>query len=690
MESLNVAWNILKVALGLGFVIFIHELGHFLLAKWNGVKVEKFSIGFGPTLASFRRGVGLRIGQGSRPPGPEDPPTYGETEYILAALPLGGYVKMLGESTEGTPEGEEPSSDPRAYNNKPVFGRMGIITAGVIMNVFLGIACYALAASRGGEEKTAAIGGVAPGSPAYSAGLRVGDEIVAIDGKRDVYFTDILKAVALSKEGEPIQFAVKSPGSDGERTLAIVPRSDEDPKARRVGLVSASSLKLTDPTPFRAPPGQESDAKKPANPDGGFKPDDVVVAVGPEGGDLLPVADHDDLTRKLSALRDRIAVIEVDRPGPKKDDGTTGPSSRVKVAVPRHPFLDFGFRLAFGPVSAIRKDSSSGDLKEKDRIVAVDGDKDFDPIALPDYCLAHAGKPVVLTVERAGGEGGKALVTVDLAVTPTDAPTWLDPVASFAGAGAFDIPGLGVSIGIDPKVLAVRDGSPASKAGLKPGDKLKSVAIAMTRPDGKKSKPEKIDLDKSAPGWPFAFAIVQELPWASIEFTTDKSDKPVAIRPEAVAGRFHPDRGLSFYALTKKVPPADFVASLRLGCEEAWESSTEIFTILGRLVSGNLGLGGLGGMIPIAQVAYSQADSGFIPFIHFLGMLSINLAVLNFLPIPPLDGGQFLFLAAEKVRGKPLPDAALNVMQMAGIVFVLGLILFVNVKDVVNLVQSYL
>ena len=72
-----------KVALGLGFVIFIHELGHFLLAKWNGVKVEKFSIGFGPTLFGFRRG---------------------ETEYVLAALPLGGFVKMLGEGPEDARE----------------------------------------------------------------------------------------------------------------------------------------------------------------------------------------------------------------------------------------------------------------------------------------------------------------------------------------------------------------------------------------------------------------------------------------------------------------------------------------------------------------------------------------------------------------------------------------------------------
>ena len=96
METLNSVLNMVKVAVGLGFVIFIHELGHFLLAKWNGVKVEKFSIGFGPTLFGFRRG---------------------ETEYVLAAIPLGGFVKMLGEGVEGE---ETKSTDPRAFPNKSV------------------------------------------------------------------------------------------------------------------------------------------------------------------------------------------------------------------------------------------------------------------------------------------------------------------------------------------------------------------------------------------------------------------------------------------------------------------------------------------------------------------------------------------------------------------------------------------
>ena len=118
MENLNFLLNIVKVALGLGFVIFIHELGHFLLAKWNGVKVEKFSIGFGPTVFGWVRG---------------------ETEYVLAALPLGGFVKMLGEGPE---DQENKTTDPRAYPNKSVSARMAIISAGVIMNLFLALGCF--------------------------------------------------------------------------------------------------------------------------------------------------------------------------------------------------------------------------------------------------------------------------------------------------------------------------------------------------------------------------------------------------------------------------------------------------------------------------------------------------------------------------------------------------------------------
>src|SRR5439155_10474132 len=105
--------------LGIGFIIFIHELGHFFVAKWCDVHVQTFSLGFGPALpgCSFKRG---------------------ETTYKIAALPLGGYVKMLGEGDNA----EDNEDDPRSFKNKSVGQRMMIISAGVIMNVILGCICF--------------------------------------------------------------------------------------------------------------------------------------------------------------------------------------------------------------------------------------------------------------------------------------------------------------------------------------------------------------------------------------------------------------------------------------------------------------------------------------------------------------------------------------------------------------------
>ncbi len=680
-----IALNVLKVALGLGFVIFLHELGHFLLAKWNGVKVEKFSIGFGPTLASWRKGVGLRIGTGSRAPVAGDPPTWGETEYILAALPLGGYVKMLGESTEEAKD-EEKSTDPRAYHNKPVFARMGIITAGVIMNIFLGIACFAIVHSQGGIDVPAAVGGVFPGSPAYNAGLRGGDDIVAIDGQRNVTFKHLLNKVSLSGPNQVVRFTVKRPGEEAERAVDIAPRRDPGANMPTVGMRGPLGLDLVAEAPSEAPPGVAVDK---ANPKLGLKGDDRVVAVGPEGGPLEPVADHAALVRKLDACKDRPLVVAVERKAPNAPKGAT--PERVQVTVPVHRFFDFGLRLTPGPVAAIRPGSpaSKVDLKVGDRIVAVDGDRNFDPMRLPDIARERAGKPMVLSVERPGPASGPT--SHEVVIIPDDSPTWADPFTPVVRPDPLDIPGLGFALDVEPKVAAVAEGSPAAKAGIPPGATIRSMTVTLAKGENAsgKSKPFTFQFDDRSSAWPMAFAAIQEVPWASVELTTDKSTKPIAVRPEIVADRFHPARGFVFQSLTREIPPVGFVVALRLGVEETSDTAWSIFAIFQRLAERRIGGNAFGGMIPIAQIAYSTASVGVVPFLHFLGILSVNLAVLNFLPIPPLDGGQFVFLAGEKIRGKPLPESFLNFFTIGGIVLVLGLILVINVKDVIQLVQSY-
>ena len=156
-----------KVAVGLGLVIFIHELGHFLAAKWCDVHVTTFSIGFGPALpgCSFQRG---------------------ETTYKIAALPLGGYVNMVGEG----PEAEEDENYPRSFKNKSVGQRMLIISAGVIMNVLLGCVCFVLVYRlHGVDQQPAVVWMTDAGSRAWQAGVRTdGWAIVRIDNKDKPWF----------------------------------------------------------------------------------------------------------------------------------------------------------------------------------------------------------------------------------------------------------------------------------------------------------------------------------------------------------------------------------------------------------------------------------------------------------------------------------------------------------------------
>src|SRR5262249_8062950 len=143
--ALNLPWvadHVVPFLLLLGGLIFIHELGHFAVAKWLGVKVEKFSIGFGPSLFSRR---------------------VGETEYVIAALPLGGFVKMLGEIP-----GEElaPEEMSRAFNARPVWQRIAIALAGPVMNLLLPVFLIAAILMSGVPTPTSRIGSVDPGPAA--------------------------------------------------------------------------------------------------------------------------------------------------------------------------------------------------------------------------------------------------------------------------------------------------------------------------------------------------------------------------------------------------------------------------------------------------------------------------------------------------------------------------------------------
>lgn len=168
--------------LALAALIFVHELGHFLVARKCGVLVEKFSLGFGPKLASFNQGG---------------------TEYRISAIPLGGYVKMKGEDPS-----EALTDDKGSFSAAPVKHRLAIAFAGPLFNILFAVVIYVVVYLNGVPALGTWVGAVKESSPAIAAGLQTGDKIIEIDGQK-VHFWEELQDVVHKNPGKQLEFVVE-------------------------------------------------------------------------------------------------------------------------------------------------------------------------------------------------------------------------------------------------------------------------------------------------------------------------------------------------------------------------------------------------------------------------------------------------------------------------------------------------
>ncbi len=183
--------GIIAVAIGLGVMVLVHEWGHFVLARLFGVRVEVFSIGFGPRLFGVRRGP---------------------TDYRISALPLGGYVRMAGDNPA-----EERRGDPDEFLSKPRWQRCLIALAGPTTNFLMAVVLTAALFVHGGEQpsyadKPVAIAGVVKGSPAEKAGIQAGDRIVGFDGVNNPTWDRVALELALSAPGHSLPVKIDRNG----------------------------------------------------------------------------------------------------------------------------------------------------------------------------------------------------------------------------------------------------------------------------------------------------------------------------------------------------------------------------------------------------------------------------------------------------------------------------------------------
>ncbi len=200
----------------LGTLVLVHEAGHFVVARWSGVRVVRFSIGFGPVI--WKR-------------------TLGGTEYALSLLPLGGYVKMAGEEQED--HAHRPAKD--EFLAKPIRVRARIIAAGPLVNALVSVLTLWVVLVTGYPELLPVIGKVMDEMPAHAAGLQEGDRVRALDGTPVSTWDELTKHVQQAAD-RPLTVAIERHGTAMELVMTPKPREITDPfgRTKRVGLIGVS------------------------------------------------------------------------------------------------------------------------------------------------------------------------------------------------------------------------------------------------------------------------------------------------------------------------------------------------------------------------------------------------------------------------------------------------------------------
>jgi regulator of sigma E protease len=547
-----------SIVLLLGGLIFVHELGHFLVAKALGVKVVRFSIGFGPRLFGFRRG---------------------ETEYRISLLPLGGYVKMAGDDPS---EELAPEDRGRGFLEQPPWKRLVIAFAGPAANlVFPGLIYFALMIGQNGEPTAGpVVGTVAPGSPAAEAGLRAGDRIVAVQAPGEApapvrYFGDLRDLVS-PHPGEPLAFRVEREGATLD-PLTIVPATEVESnpiETIRRGVIGV--------TPFYAP-----------------------------------------------------AVVAPARPG------------------------------------------AAGALEPFDLVVSVNGEKVRHLGDLEHAVRGASCQPVALEVvrEKPVSLPGATLATFD--------PIKLEQVPTCADGGPTFLP---ADPSLSTFVAAVVPGSPADKAGLRRGDAIAAI-------NGKRVRSFTRDVNalgrEFQVGKPVLLELVDGRKTTLVPAKESYVDELTKERAERLLLGFHPDRR----ALVD--PRALVVAEVPLQrgavemAELAWRQLSEVvrLTVLGiqRIVTGQISFKTVGGPIMLFSIASEAAEEGWASFLFKMALISVNLGLMNLLPIPVLDGGHIAQALVEGITRRPLSLRAREIANIVGIILLFTLMIFVFKNDIVRL-----
>lgn len=728
LSTLSSAFDLLLVVLGFGFVILIHELGHFLAARWAGIRVDAFAIGFGPAICSWRKGLGFRMGSSEREvmqkygshrvktlddagaivDTDDDreanlPPNISPTEYRLNWLPFGGYVKMLGQD-DVDPKGATSKRAPDSFMAKSVGKRMVVISAGVIMNVLLAASLFVLVFMIGLKQEAAVVGTVADNSPASAAvaktegvepGIRPGDRIVSINGGATPSFQYVMTNVAMARGGRPLTITVERDGHDAPLSFIATPRTSDATGLLEVGLWPANGPVLTPVDEYPASIRAQVQTIRDRSGLGDIPGGSTLVAVNGRPTEL-----PGEIARAAAASEGRPVRIAFDTPSGERVEATIQPQpvfarAEVSPSIGAGPFFESNV-LGLTPAMRVEQaqaPAQAAGLRAGDVFARI-GSVEWPSLAAGVNAVrSNAGGDVEIVVLR-GGE----LVTLTAPVSREGTIGFLPDEALGEAIIAATAPGARPGVSLAPPSINDAESEnaaadwpptfPAQSLNLPPGAVVRSIdgqavssffdihaALLQAR--------DRVSDDNGV-----AVTLAVELPLAgetiaeTHEWTLTAAQlaslKPVTWESPIDVAHFLP------LMVTRKA--GNPIGAIAMGAVETRRVMVSAYLTIARLFQGSVKVEHLKGPVGIAHIGTVVAKRGVIDLIFFMAIISVNLAVLNFLPLPIVDGGLFVFLAWEGITGKPVSPNVQAATAMLGLLLIGALFLLVTFNDITNLI----
>ncbi len=691
--------NLILAILGIGFLIFIHELGHFLAAKFVGVKVHTFAVGFQPTIFGWKARL-LAF-------------TWGETEYVIGLVPLGGYVKMAGEDP-----GEERTDADDEFHRKPIPARLLVLVAGAAMNLIFGLILFALAFTAGVKQMSPVVGMTDPGGPAWTSGVKSGDRILAVNGDEWSDYSNVATAIALAGGSKPVNLTIdRSDNNDDSaapREISVNPVWNPVDGRYRIGIYPASSNTV-------AAVESDSPAAKAGLREGDQIqsirlniPSDELVMTSPAN---LPA---DLLIRSLRSMRQSTAegVLDLELLRDGKSETASLPLSPPPAVEGATGSL--GILARSRTILASRSPADSF-FKPGDEVVSLQcGSEKLIPVEVLDlYTVEKAARQRDLLLQCRLLDGRTVQVQSanlrrwlleDLIIgTSTRWVSKAGPEAeslgitegcqilrigdTFAGVTEYiDAPLPGGTLvqwitATEPKTLQstrlteeknlrlslmqecvigrTLAGSPARNSGVKDGSTV--VSINGVRIDEWSQITPAIQASEG----PVTLALMAP---------GSKEAEELIVTPAPLMASL----GLQMAALQfrEELPVG---AAISAGMDQSWIWGGRIFLTLKALFSGDVHGKNLNGPVGIIDLGRKVSQVGFGNLLFLLALISINLGIFNLLPFPILDGGHILFLTIEGIRGKPVPDSIQNTIHLVAFMLLISMALFVTYNDLLRL-----